>query len=454
MTSAALATLRSLVRGAGTAQPARVTEEIARSQRESETWVSVAQVAVISAAALAYLFTPRGFSPDAPIAAVPLGIVALILLIGLRAWFAWSGQLHRAVLAASVVAEMVVLLSILWGFAPQYETTLPIALKNALFAAIFVLIALRALRFEPVWVWLSGLTAALGWTLLAFFAWREAGPGGQTMDFVVAASTGRIDMHDEVIRIAVILIVTAVLATALARARLTLARAVQSSQSADALSQFFDSDVAAQITATELAPMAGQSMMRDAAIMFTDLRGFTKASAALSAADLIALIAEYQNVVLPVVRAHGGNIDKFMGDGILASFGAVNVSTTFAADALRCIGAILATSNLWAADRARRGLPALGIGIGVAHGPLVFGIIGVERRLEYTVIGEPVNLAAKLEKHNKAEAAAACATASLVELAGRQGAVSTHSGFEIRHARNVGGVAAPLDLAVWPAAGT
>jgi len=432
-------------------QPARVVEEIARSQRESEIWVSAAQIVVITAAALAYVFTPRGFSPDAPIAAVPLGIFALILLIALRGWFAWSGQLTRPVLAASVVAEMSVLLAILWGFAPQYETTLAVALKNALFVAVFVLIVLRTLRFEPIWVWLSGLTAAIGWSLLAFFAWRQAGPAGQTMDFVVAATTGRIDVHNEVIRIAVILIVTAVLATALARARLTLARAVQAGQSADALSQFFDSDVAAHITTTDLAPMAGQSVMREAAVMFTDLRGFTKASATLSAADLITLIGDYQNVVLPVVRAHGGNIDKFMGDGILASFGAVNASSTYAADALRCIDAILATSRVWAQDRAARGLPALGIGIGVAHGPLVFGIIGVERRLEYTVIGETVNLAAKLEKHNKAEDAAACATASLIDLAARQDPTLAATGFEIRAARVVAGVTGPLDLAVWRA---
>jgi len=432
-------------------QPARVTEEIARSQRESEIWVSVAQIAVIAAAALAYTFAPRGFSPDTPIAALPLGIVALILLIVLRAWFAFSGQLSRPVLAASVVAEMAVLLGLLWGFAPQYETTLAIALKNSLFVAIFVLIALRALRFEPIWVWLSGLTAALGWTLLAIFAWREAGASGQTMDFVVAATTGRIDVHDEIIRVAVILIVTAVLATALTRARLTLARAVRASQSADALSRFFDSEVADQITTTDLPPMAGQSLARDAAIMFTDLRGFTKASATLSAADLIALIAEYQNVVLPVVRAHGGNIDKFMGDGILISFGAVRASSTYAADALRCIDAILTTSRAWAQDRQARGLPALGIGIGVAHGPLVFGIIGVDRRLEYTVIGETVNLAAKLEKHNKAESAAACATASLIELARQQDPTLAAIGFEIRQARAVAGTTEPLDLAVWQA---
>ncbi len=433
------------------AQHPRVAAEIALSQRESERWVAAAQIVVIVAAALAYTFTPRGFSPDAPIAALPLGIFAMILLIALRAWFAYSGQLTNSVLAASVVAEMVVMLGMLWGFAPQYETTLAVALKNTLFVTVFVLIALRARRFEPIWVWISGLTAAFGWTLLALFAWREAGPGGQTMDFVVAATSGRIDIHDEIIRISAILIVTAVLATALARARLALARAVAASQSADALSRFFDSDVADQITTTDLAPMAGQSVMRDAAIMFTDLRGFTKASATLSPAELIALIGDYQNVVLPVVRAHGGNIDKFMGDGILASFGAVNVSTTYAADALRCIDAVLVAADAWAKSRSTQGQPALGVGIGVAHGTLTFGIIGVERRLEYTVIGETVNLAAKLEKHNKTEAAHACAPASLIALARAQDATVHATGFELRAGRAIAGVSEPMDLAVWPA---
>ena len=429
----------------------RVVEEIARSQHHSERWVGAAQISVIGLAMLAYIFTPRGFSPDAPIAALPLGLAALTLLIALRGWFAFSGQLTHAVLAASVVAEMSVLLGMLWGFAPQYETTLPIALKNSLFAAVFVLIALRALRFEPVWVWLSGSTAALGWSLLAFAAWRTTAPGDRTWDAVIAASSGRIHAGDEAIRVACILIVTALLATALARARLTLVRAVQASQSAHALSQFFDSEVADQIIATDLPPMAGQSMARDAAVMFTDLRGFTKASTTLSAAELIALIGEYQNAVVPVVRAHAGNIDKFMGDGILISFGAVRASQTYAADALRCIGAILATSRAWAEARQARGLPALGIGIGVAHGPLVFGIIGVDQRLEYTVLGETVNLAAKLEKHNKAESAQACATATLIALAQMQGMEVASHGFDLRRGRLVAGVAEPLDLAVWPA---
>jgi adenylate cyclase len=271
------------------------------------------------------------------------------------------------------------------------------------------------------------------------------------MDFVVAATSDRIDVHEEAIRIAVILMVTAVLAVALVRARETLTRAVQASQSVDALSRFFDSEVADRITTTDLRPASGQSMMRDAAIMFIDLRGFTKASATLSPHDLIKLISDYQNVVVPIVRGHDGNIDKFMGDGILASFGAVSPSTTYAADALRCIDAIIATARDWAAAREASGAAALGIGIGVAHGSLVFGIIGVEDRLEYTVIGETVNLAAKLEKHNKAEHASACATASLIALAREQDPTSTQGDVDVRTARHVAGVAEPLDLAIWKA---
>jgi adenylate cyclase len=79
----------------------------------------------------------------------------------------------------------------------------------------------------------------------------------------------------------------------------------------------------------------------------------------------------------------------------------------------------------------------------------VFGIIGVDQRLEYTVIGETVNLAAKLEKHNKAEDAAACAPVSLVDLAREQETV-TVANVQMRRAREVAGVSTPIDLVVWP----
>ena len=148
---------------------------------------------------------------------------------------------------------------------------------------------------------------------------------------------------------------------------------------------------------------------------------------------------------MPIVKRHGGSIDKFMGDGILASFGAVVPDASYAANALRAVDAILVAVDEWRAQRLQAGHVAPDVGGGLATGSVVFGIIGDGSRLEYTVIGDAVNLAAKLEKHNKAEKTRAVTTRIAYELALAQGYVG---GKALREARPVAGVAAPLDLAV------
>ena len=191
--------------------------------------------------------------------------------------------------------------------------------------------------------------------------------------------------------------------------------------------------------------MAGQGELRQAAILFLDMRGFTEASAKMGPTDLIKLLGEYQGLMVPIVRAHGGNIDKFMGDGILASFGAVTPDVRYAANALAAVDEIMAGADAWQARRKSAGLAAPGVGAGLATGEVVFGIIGEGKRLEYTVIGDAVNLAAKLEKHNKAEKTRGLTTRVAFEAARSQGYTGTK---EILTQRTVGGVSAPLDLAV------
>ncbi|WP_052263920.1 adenylate/guanylate cyclase domain-containing protein [Azotobacter chroococcum] len=175
------------------------------------------------------------------------------------------------------------------------------------------------------------------------------------------------------------------------------------------------------------------------------MRGFTGAAARLAPDELIALLGEYQGLLLPILKAHGGSIDKFMGDGILASFGAVSPDPAFAAQALRAVDAIWTAVGHWRAQRQAAGLPAPDVGAGLASGEVVFGIIGHGQRLEYTLIGDAVNLAAKLEKHNKVEHSRGLTTRTTYQLARAQGYAGSK---ELRAARRVGGVAAPLDLAV------
>jgi adenylate cyclase len=425
--------------------PQRVQRELEQEQFRGELLVTAVQLLLVLFLAALYASTPPGFAPDAPLEAAPLGLVFFALLALVRLYTAWTGQLTRPVLAAGVVAEMGVLLFVIWAYHLQYEQPPQFSLKSTQFVYVFVLIGLRALRFEPLWVVLSGVTAALGWLLLAMLAVQQAPENPITWDYVTSLRSVQVHPGGELDKVLAVLVVTGVLALALARARHLLERAVSQQRAVADLSRFFDASVAQRITGSEADVMAGQGELREATIVFLDLRGFTAASTTLSPTELIALLGEYQRLAVPLLQRHHGSIDKFMGDGILASFGAVAPSARHAADALRAVDDILQAVDAWRAQRLARGLVAPDVGAGLAQGGVVFGIIGDGQRLEYTVIGDAVNLAAKLEKHNKAEQTRALTTRATYELAVQQG---YRGDKPLRSARAVGGVAAPLDLAV------
>jgi len=183
------------------------------------------------------------------------------------------------------------------------------------------------------------------------------------------------------------------------------------------------------------------------AILTVDLRGFTRLSTELAPDDVMKLLQDYQGRVCPLIVSNGGSIDKFLGDGILASFGAVAPSTTAAADALRAADAVIEAADRWATERKAAGRQALSIGLAVASGRVVFGAVGDAERLEFTVIGDAVNFAAKLEKHNKDEKTRALVDASTYAKAEQQGYVAPAIR-ERRPARQVGGVADLVDIVV------
>jgi adenylate cyclase len=425
--------------------PLRVRKALEHEQYRAELLVTAVQLLITATLAVLYAATPPGFSPDAPLQAAPLGLALFGELALLRLYFALTGQLSRGILGVTVVAEMALLIFVLWAYHLQYEQPPQFSLKSSEFAYVFILIGLRALRFEPLWVILSGLTAALGWTGLLAWAVLAAPDNPVTWDYVTALRSTQIHFGAEFDKLLAIVVVTAVLALALARARRLLSQAVSGRQAAADLSLFFDDSVARRITQSEAEVMAGQGELRQAAILFLDLRGFTKAAATLAPPQLIALLGEYQGLMVPIIQAHGGSIDKFMGDGILASFGAVTPDPRYAASALTAVDALMAAADAWRARRSAAGLPAPDVGAGLATGEVVFGIIGEGRRLEYTVIGDAVNLAAKLEKHNKAEASRALTTRATFDLAARQGYREEK---ELLAGRRVGGVAEALDLIV------
>jgi adenylate cyclase len=241
--------------------------------------------------------------------------------------------------------------------------------------------------------------------------------------------------------------VTLILAFAIARSRRLLTVAVTESIVARELKRFFDPAIAERIALDDYGIRPGQGVTRDAAILTVDVRGFSILAARISPDELVRLLTEDQSRLVPVIQDHGGNIDKFLGDGILASFGAVAGSATCAADALRAAHAVVACVAEWNRSREADGREPIRIGLAVAAGPVVLGAVGDESRLEFTVIGDTVNQAAKLEKHNKAEGATALTSAVCYELALAQGYRPDGPG-ERRSGRVVGGMDEPIDLIV------
>jgi len=136
-----------------------------------------------------------------------------------------------------------------------------------------------------------------------------------------------------------------------------------------------------------------------------------------------------------------------MGDGIMATFGAAVTTDRFAADALRAVDDIMAAVQSWKSDCAGQGKPALEIGAAVATGSVIFGAVGDATRLEYTVIGDAVNISAKLEKHTKKEGVHALCTAETYRMATSQG-YQPPSDRALLENRLVEGLAEPVDIIV------
>jgi adenylate cyclase len=160
----------------------------------------------------------------------------------------------------------------------------------------------------------------------------------------------------------------------------------------------------------------------------------------------VALLSDYQSRMVAEIDRHGGSVDKFMGAGILASFGATRSSASYAADGVRAVESVMAAASRWTAERRAAGLPAPTIGAALATGQVMFGAVGDQSRLEYTVIGDPVNLVAKLEKHTKEERVAALCTAEAYQLALQQGYAPGAAAVEQRPGRVIAGVDGPIDL--------
>ena len=162
------------------------------------------------------------------------------------------------------------------------------------------------------------------------------------------------------------------------------------------LGRYVSGDVAERILA-ETDDLSLKGDLRRVTVMFMDVRGFTAMSERLAPAEVVALLNDYFAIVVDRVTAHGGSVNKFIGDAAMCVWGAPRQAADPEREAVACALEIQQASARLSEDRARRGLVAIAFGIGINAGEAVAGNLGAARRLEYTVIGDAVNLAQRLE---------------------------------------------------------
>jgi len=323
------------------ALPRRVRREVQAQQDATERLIGWVQLAVVTIFATLYAIAPKTFTAHDTFQPVPYALGGYFLFTLLRLGLAYRLRLPDWLLYLSIVIDMGLLFVLIWSFHLQYQQPASFYLKAPTLLYVFIFIALRALRFEARFVVAAGLMAAVGWLAMVGYAVSvDARDDMITRNYVEYLTSNSVLLGAEFDKVISILVVTAILAMAIVRARILLVRSVAEGKAAQDLSRFFSPEVAQQIVGSEEISV-GAGELRDAAILNLDLRGFTPLAEQCPPDAVMRLLANYQAEMVPIIRRHGGSIDKFLGDGIMATFGASEPTESHAADALRCVDELM-----------------------------------------------------------------------------------------------------------------
>ena len=412
--------------------PLVIRTSIEAQQNSSERLIGWIQLTILALFTLLYTTAPKTLPGGAEFEPVPYFLAAYFGFTCVRLYVAYKRSLPFWVLVLSVLVDMALLIGLIFSFHLQYMQPPSFYLKAPTLLYIFIFISLRALRFEPGFVLLSGLVGATGWLLLLGFAiMSNAETETITRDYVQYLTSNNVLVGGELDKVISILVVTLILTLAIGRGRHMLIRSIVEANAAENLSLFVPESVASQIAKADGPLIDTQTETREASIVFIDLVSFTTLAEQLSPEKLIATLNEYFRLISEPIERYKGVISQFQGDAILASFNLPGKDEDHASGA---VSAALEIQQLLSEYRFAEGLQ-LSVRVGINTGSVVGGFVGTPERLTYTVYGDNVNIAARLQELSKQYGVANLVSLRTMELCDKEKFIFEEKGREILRGR-------------------
>jgi adenylate cyclase len=302
----------------------------------------------------------------------------------------------------------------------------PMPLRYGTFLFFFLFLMQAAFSFRPRLLLWAGLCGAGAWTLA--FAWVMSRPEtvylprGADVPTTLARYfdpnyVSVLKYENEVI---VFLAVAAGLALLVRRSRLLVMERVDAERERANLARYFSPKVV-DVLAERDEPL-GRVRRQAVGVLFADLVGFTTMAEETPPEAVMTMLRAFHGRMEEEVFRHGGCLEKFIGDALLATFGVPDVGPRDATDTLACARAMQAALESWNGERVEAGLPPLRMGLGVHYGPVVLGDIGSHRSMAFATVGDTVNVTSRLQGLTRSLDRWLVASAEIVQAVEREAA--------------------------------
>lgn len=385
--------------------PTSLQEALTASDIVSERIAAFIRVVILAVLAAA-VFAARAQDADHK----PLEFAVVVYGIGtagglLAVWCRYYHPVLAYLLVGFDVLTLtaaIVLIGTELGVGPLDAFTLPIS-------GLLVVIFLHAsLRYSPKLILFGAILLAVAVLVSSF----TIEPPPRAMH----AGPDEHLLHFRLFPIAIFALAAGILLMTTQRTRWLIAEVFRTTSQAATFSRYFSPQVA-----RELANRSGPGEFGDriqAAILFADLQGFTAMAEAMDPRELAQFVSEFRRRISRPVLANQGIIDKYIGDAVMAIFGAPQPGPDDAKRALLCAIAMVGEIDAWSTERQQAGKSAVRIAIGGHYGDVFAGVLSDGSHLEYTAIGDTVNIASRLARLPRALSTPLVLSSDLVTAAG------------------------------------